>query len=215
MKYKTILFDLDGTILDTNELIISSFEHTFQTHFPDRVITREEIILQMGGTLTDILSQYTEEKELIEEMVQTYRNYNIGKHDEIVTAFPYVQEVIRELDEAGIKMGIVSTKQRNTIEMGLKLCELDQHMSTVVSLNEVENPKPHPEPILKAMSNLGAIAEYTLMVGDSSFDIEAAHRAGVDSAGVAWSLKGMEYLESYSPTYMLHDMRDLLKIVRD
>lgn len=213
MKYKTILFDLDGTILDTNELIISSFLHTFQTFFPERTFLREEIIAEMGGTLYDILSRYDEDR--VEEMVQVYREFNIRTHDEMVTAFPHVLEVITQLKEWGVKLGVVTTKQRNTTEMGLDLTQLRPLMDSIVTLQEVENPKPHPEPVLRAMSELGALPESTLMVGDSSFDIEAAHRAGIHSAGVAWSLKGEEYLRGYSPTYILKDMKDLLRIVKE
>jgi pyrophosphatase PpaX len=211
MKYKTILFDLDGTLLDTNELIISSFLHTLRIFFPEKSVAREEIIMQLGGTLTDMLSKHAEEDK-INDMIEVYREFNIRTHDEMVTAFPNVLEVIKELHEQGVTMGIVTTKQRNTVEMGLDLCGLTPYMSSVVTIQDVENPKPHPEPVLKGMAELGALPETTLMVGDSSYDIDAAHRAGVDSAGVAWSLKGEDFLATFSPTYMLYDMKDILKL---
>lgn len=213
MRYKTILFDLDGTLLDTNELIISSFMHTLTSFLPERTISRDEIIQSMGGTLYDILATYAPDR--VEEMVQVYREYNIRQHDEMVVAFPYVVEVIKELHHKGVKMGVVTTKQRSTVEMGLKLCDLSPYMQAVVTIQDIENPKPHPEPVLKAMALLGAIPESTLMVGDSSVDIEAAQRAGIDSAGVVWSLKGEEYLRAYSPTHMLQDMREILALVED
>lgn len=211
MKYSTILFDLDGTLLDTNELIIGSFLHTLGHFLPDKVFTREDIIPHMGKTLTDMLQLFDQER--VEEMIQVYREHNISNHDQIVTIFPGVQEVVKELHKRGIKLGIVTTKQRNTVEMGLKLFDLMQYMGSIVTLQDVENPKPHPEPILKAMAELGALAPETLMIGDSRYDIEAAQRAGIDSAGVAWSLKGTEHLKQFSPTYMLEKMQDLLQIV--
>jgi pyrophosphatase PpaX len=211
MNYKTILFDLDGTLLDTNDLIISSFMHTLRSFFPEREFTPEEIVPHMGKPLYDMLALYDENQ--VQKMIDVYREHNLRTHDEMVVAFPHVVEVIKQLHKRGIKMGIVTTKQRITVEMGLSLCELTSYMDSVVTIQDVENPKPHPEPVLKAMSELGAIPETTLMVGDSRYDIEAAQRAGVDAAGVAWSLKGEDYLNSFSPTYMLKDMKDLLQIV--
>ncbi|GAA0360795.1 pyrophosphatase PpaX [Bacillus horti] len=212
MTYTTVLFDLDGTILDTNDLIISSMLHALKQFFPEGQHTREEIIPHMGKTLNDIMAHYAPDK--VDELTKVYREYNLSKHDELVQAFPHVKEVLEELKHLGVKMGIVTTKQRLTTEMGLKLCQIDSYFDTVVTLQDVTQPKPHPEPVLKAMSDLGALAPKTLMVGDSRFDIEAAQRAGVDSAGVAWSLKGEKYLQSFSPTYMLHSIKDLLPIVQ-
>lgn len=210
-KYETILFDLDGTLLDTNELILTSFLHTLRTFLPEKTFTREDIIPHMGKTLYDMMNLFDEQRA--EEMVEFYREHNVSMHDEMVTAFPDVPEVIKDLYQQGYKLGIVTTKQRNTVEMGLKLCGLKEYMSSVVTIEDVERPKPHPEPVLKAMAELKADHETTLMVGDSPFDIQAAQQAGIASAGVAWSLKGEDVLRSFSPTYMLRTMRDLYHIV--
>lgn len=211
MKYKTILFDLDGTLLDTNDLIISSFIYTLEKFFPERLVTSDEIVPHMGETLYDMLARYDESR--VHEMIDVYREHNQRTHDSMVVAFPHVLEVVEELHARGIKMGIVTTKQRSTVQMGLALCKLSSYMDSVVTIQDVKNPKPHPEPVLKAMAELGAIAETTLMVGDSRYDIESAQRAGIDAAGVAWSLKGEEYLNSFSPTHMLKDMKELLQLV--
>lgn len=211
MKYETILFDLDGTLIDTNDLIISSFIYTLEKFFPERLFTSDEIVPHMGETLYDMLARY--DKSRVHEMIEVYREYNQRTHDEMVVAFPHVVEVVEQLHARGIKMGIVTTKQRSTVQMGLALCKLTAYMDAVVTIQDVKNPKPHPEPVLKAMSELGAIAETTLMVGDSRHDIESAQRAGIAAAGVAWSLKGEEYLNTFSPTYMLKDMKELLQLV--
>lgn len=209
--YNTILFDLDGTLLDTNELILSSFLHVFDQYIPEKGITREEIIPHMGKTLVDMMRIFHHEQT--EELVHAYRKYNHEQHDQMVTAFPFVVEVIDALHNKGIQMGIVTTKQRSTVEMGLKLCGLSDYFKSVVTIQDVEHPKPHPEPVQKGIAELHAAPETTLMVGDSPFDIQAAQGAGIDSAGVAWTLKGAEYLEAYKPTHMLHSMKDLLKLV--
>lgn len=211
MSYKTVLFDLDGTLLDTNELIIASFLYTLEQFCPEKGYGRQDVIARMGLPLRDMLASFHDEQ--VEEMMAVYREHNFANHDKMVKAFQHVPEVLAELDKRGIVMGVVTTKQKNTVEMGLRLCQIERYMRSVVTIEDVANPKPHPEPVLKAMKELSAEQETTLMVGDSRYDIEAAKQAGIDSAGVAWSLKGEEYLRQYEPTYMLQDMRDLLTIV--
>lgn len=215
MKYKTVLFDLDGTLIDTNELIITSFLYTLRTFFPERTFSRRDVIPHLGKPLRDMFAHFqTDDAEnTVEDMVDVYRGHNMRTHDEMVQAFPYVSEVIPALYDQGVHMGIVTTKQRTTAEMGLRLCELERYMRAVITLEDVRHPKPHPEPIFKAMSELGAEATSTLMVGDNQCDIEAAAQAGIDSAGVSWALKGEAHLRSAQPTYMLKDMRDLYAIV--
>jgi pyrophosphatase PpaX len=215
MRYEYILFDLDGTLIDTNELILTSFLHTFNTHVPSKKVTREEVIPLMGKTLHDILSIYQPEADLVEEMVHTYRTYNFSKHDEMVTPFPEMLTTIKALHSQGIRMAVVTTKQRAGAEKGMNLCGLTPYIEVLISLTEVTHPKPHPEPIHKALSALKADPRKTLMVGDSSYDIEAAHNAGVDSAGVAWSLKGEAYLQSFKPTHMLSGLSDLLPLLEE
>lgn len=208
MSIRTILFDLDGTLIDTNELIIASFMHTF-SHY-GMTYTREEVVQFNGPPLLDTFQKIA--PDLAEEMVKTYRAHNLTVHDSYVTAFPHVTETIAALKEQGLKLGIVSTKMRKGVNMGLALTGLDTYMDTIITLDDVEHAKPHPEPVLKAVQALGADLETTLMVGDNYHDIESGQNAGVKTAGVAWSDKGSSFLEGYHPTYMLKDMRDLLQL---
>ncbi|WP_430791020.1 pyrophosphatase PpaX [Virgibacillus flavescens] len=209
MKIHTILFDLDGTLIDTNELIIASFFHTFE-HY-NLPITREEILPFIGPSLKDTFDKVSPDNSA--EMVQTYRKHNLHHHDSYVEAYPYVIETLKRLREENIKIGIVTTKMRTGVNMGLKLVGLEELVDTVVTLDDVTHAKPHPEPIYMAMKELGADPSTTLMVGDNYHDIEAGQNAGVQTAGVAWSIKGRETLAKLNPTYMLEDMRDLYSIV--
>ncbi|MFD2629138.1 pyrophosphatase PpaX [Oceanobacillus kapialis] len=209
MSIRTILFDLDGTLIDTNELIIASFMHTF-SHY-GMSYTREEIIQFNGPPLADTFQRIA--PDLGEKMIETYRAHNLAVHDSYVTAFPYVLETITALKEQGLQLGIVSTKMRKGVNMGLSLTGLDSFMDTIVTFDDVTHAKPHPEPVLKAVQELGANLETTLMVGDNYHDIESGKNAGVLTAGVAWSDKGSSFLAEYHPTYMLKDMRDLLKLI--
>ncbi|WP_248929509.1 pyrophosphatase PpaX [Paenibacillus hamazuiensis] len=208
---RTVLFDLDGTIVDTNELIIQSFLHTFEGVTP-QPLTREHIIPNMGRSLVDQMKFFSG-RDQVEDLVEKYRAFNIARHDELVKEFPYVREVLAELHAAGLRLGVVTSKVRKTTEMGLRLCGLDVFFSTVVTVDDVQRPKPDPEGIHLALSRLGMEKASAVMVGDSHYDIEAARNAGIPSVAVAWSLKGIDYLNSYKPTHIIHDMRELPAIV--
>ncbi|NHN32587.1 pyrophosphatase PpaX [Paenibacillus agricola] len=206
----TVLFDLDGTIIDTNELIIQSFLHTFENALGEP-ITREHIIPNMGRPLIEQMQLFSG-RDNVGDLVHKYRAFNIDKHDSLVTEFPGVRETISKLHAAGIKLGIVTSKVRITSEMGLRLCGLYDYFDSIVCVQDVKWPKPDPEGIRKALKELGSEAQGAVMVGDSHYDVEAAHNAGIPSVAVAWSLKGIPYLEQYNPTYIIHDIRELLTI---
>ncbi|WP_284141102.1 MULTISPECIES: pyrophosphatase PpaX [unclassified Virgibacillus] len=209
MSIRTILFDLDGTLIDTNELIIASFIHTFKQY--GREYTRAELKEFNGPPLKDTFASIDPNK--VEEMVETYRAHNFLHHDAYVKPFPHVIETLIELKNKQIQIGIVSTKMQKGVLKGLQVCGLEKMFDAIVTLDDVTNAKPNPEPVLKGMELLAGQPESTLMVGDNYHDIEAGHRAGVQTAGVSWSHKGKEFLQSYHPTYMLEDMRDLLRII--
>ncbi|MGG4343877.1 pyrophosphatase PpaX [Paenibacillus lautus] len=210
---ETVLFDLDGTIIDTNELIISSFLHVFEAQAPG-TLTREQIIPHMGTTLEQQLQAFSGGVEDVSPFVKAYRSFNTLHHDEMVRPFPHVNEVVERLHRHGLSLGIVTTKIRPSTMMTLERYDLERFMSAIVTVNDVEHPKPHPEPVLTAMERLGANPATTLMIGDSPVDIQSAKAAGVKAAAVAWSLKGEQKLMEYGPDYVLKNMKDLYEIVR-
>lgn len=207
---ETILFDLDGTILDTNELIIQSFLHTFEG-ITAEPLTREILIPNMGRPLIDQMRHFSGRQD-VDDLIAKYRAYNVQRHDEFVVEFPFVKETLTKLHEAGVKLGVVTSKVRLTTEMGLKLCGIFDLFGTIVTVEDVVQPKPHQEGIERALKELGGNKASAIMVGDSHYDIEAAHNAGVISVAVSWSLKGTEYLKKYNPNYIIDDIREILPI---
>ncbi|HZG73182.1 MAG TPA: pyrophosphatase PpaX [Chondromyces sp.] len=206
----TLLFDLDGTLINTNELIISSFLHTLNHYYPEKY-KREDVYPFMGPTLEETFSKMNPDRT--EEMMAHYRKFNHENHDALVTEFEGVFETIRTLKENNYKLAIVSTKLNDTIHKGLKLTHLDQFFDVVIGLDDVEHAKPHPEPLFKALEALGSKPEEAIMIGDNYHDIEGGKNAGTLTAGVAWSLKGKDFLMKYEPDFMLETMPDLLNIL--
>lgn len=209
MSIKTVLFDLDGTIVDSNELIKASFEYTFDKY--GIKYTDEEILQCNGPPLVETFNKVNPGKE--EEMIKVYREFNLGKHEKYIHLFPNVIETLEHLLEHDIKIGIVTSKLSDAVKLGMSLTGIDRYFDVVVALDDVTHSKPHPESVLKAIHKLGGDIQSTLMVGDNYHDIQSGQRAGVQTAGVNWSQKGAEFLASYKPTYMLEDMRDILTIV--
>ncbi|WP_338554026.1 pyrophosphatase PpaX [Paenibacillus sp. KS-LC4] len=204
---KTMLFDLDGTIIDTNELIIRSFLDALQGFVPAN-FNRDNIIPSMGQPLTMQMQQFSGLED-VTHLVAAYREVNLRLHDEYVKPFDYVVEVIKNLHEQGIQIGIVTTKMRLTTERGLKYVGLSDYVDTVVTIDDVTHPKPHPEPVSMAIAALGADPATTLMLGDSSVDILSAEAAGALPVGVAWSMKGAQLLRDCGAQYVIDDMREL------
>ncbi|WP_217588569.1 pyrophosphatase PpaX [Lentibacillus saliphilus] len=209
MSIRTILFDLDGTLIDTNELIIQSFLHTFN-HY-GYSFTKEDILSFNGPPLEETFEKIAPGRSA--DLIATYRAHNFAHHEQYVKPFPHVVDVLHTLKEAGFALGIVTTKMRQGVDLGLEVTGLKDMFNTIVTLDDVTQPKPHPEPVLKAMTELGGDPATTIMIGDNYHDIEAGHRAHVLTAGVAWTGKGEATLHSYEPTYMLQSMTDLLSIV--
>ncbi|MEH7439234.1 pyrophosphatase PpaX [Neobacillus drentensis] len=209
-KITTVLFDLDGTLIDTNELIITTYLHTLEKYYPSKY-QREDVLPFLGPTLHEVFGNMDPDR--VEEMVSEYRAFNIANHDDLVKEFVGVKETVQTLKERGYKMGIVTTKRHDVTLKGLRLMELEDYFEVIVAYDHVEKVKPDPEPIFKALEQLGSTPEESIMVGDNFHDILAGKNAGTTTAGVAWSIKGREYVAKYEPDYMLENMKDLLTIL--
>lgn len=209
-KITTLLFDLDGTLIDTNELITASYLYTLEKYRPGQYGPKD-ILPFMGPPLLDVFMDIDPEKA--EEMVDVYRKHNIEHHDLLVKEFEGVYETIQMLYKSGFKLAIVSTKKRDTVIKGLNLTKLMPFFECIITIDEVVNPKPDPEPLMKAMKLLDSKPEETMMIGDNYHDILGGKNAGTLTCGVAWSLKGKDYLQEFKPDYMLDKMSDLLEIV--
>ena len=212
MAIKAILFDFDGTLLNTNELILQSFYHVFEERNPGKY-QKEDFLKYNGPSLYQSFNELTPGEE--EEMIRRYRIFNDANHDRLVTHYDGVKEMIEQLHQKGIRMAIVSSKIHKNILRGLRVLNIEHLMECIVGADDVEHVKPHPEPIEKALQQLGIEKHEAIMVGDNSHDIEGGKNAGVLTAGVAWSIKGEAYLQALQPDYMLKHLSDLLTIVSE
>ncbi|KUF32457.1 MULTISPECIES: pyrophosphatase PpaX [Lysinibacillus] len=212
MAVKALLFDFDGTLLNTNDLIIQTFMHVLNERFPGQY-SPKDCLKFIGPSLKQTFNDIAPDEE--EALIANYRAWNIEHHDELVSEYPDVVSTLEQLKAQGIRLAIVSTKRNETIDRGLSIMGATHLFDVRIGTDDVKNVKPDPEPVLLALQRLGIDKEDAIMIGDNSHDIEAGHRAGVRAAGVAWAIKGEAYLQQYQPEYMLQHMTDLLDIVKE
>lgn len=206
----TCLFDLDGTLINTNDLIIASFLHTLNHYYPGRY-TKKDVIAFIGEPLE--VSFQRVDPDRVKELCEHYRRYNLEKHDELVKEFPNVNDTLKTLKEKGYKLGIVTTKRRETVNLGIRLTKIEPFFDVIVTIDDVKRPKPAPDPVRLALEKLGSKPEQAVMIGDSPFDIEAGRSAGTKTVGVSWTIKGVAALREVHPDYLIDDMKELLAIV--
>ena len=204
----TILFDLDGTLIDSVRLILDSFHHTLEQHGLDPR-SDDYWLAGLGTPLRVQFKPWAEDPEQLEAMIGTYREYNLAHHDSRVTAYAGVVEVVRAIRAAGYRTGLVTSKNKPGALRGLRLVGLEEAMELVIGADDVVNPKPHPEPVEAALRQLGEPAARALYVGDSTHDMESGRAAGVKTAAALWGPFGREHLVGSAPDYWLDTPGDL------
>jgi len=211
-RYTTLLFDLDGTLIDSIRLILDSYHHTMQAHgFPAR--TDDAWLAGVGTPLRTQFAEWSGDAGLLEALVATYREYNLANHDRMVTAYPGVGEMLRRLHDAGLRLALVTSKNRQGALRGLELTGLAQYPAVLVCADDVQHPKPHPEPVERALALLGATRDEAVFIGDSIHDMHAGRAAGVKTAAVLWGPFGRVHLEPTSPDHWLATPRDVPAMV--
>jgi pyrophosphatase PpaX len=212
MRYRTVLFDLDGTLIDSIRLILDSYHHTMATHgLPARSDT--DWLAGLGTPLTVQLREWACDPERMELLIETYREYNIRNHDSMVTAYPGVVEMVRTIHRAGHRTGLVTSKNRTGALRGLRRVGLEEEIDLIVGADDVTHPKPDPQPILLALEQLGEEAGQTIYIGDSIHDMESGRAAGVATGAVLWGPFDRAHLESTHPTHWLDHPDDVLRML--
>lgn len=212
MPYRAVLFDLDGTLLDSVALIVASFEHALEAHgLPAR--DRATICAGIGTPLVAQLETLSGGAVPLEPLVETYRTHNIAHHDRMARPFPGVQALVRRLQQTGTRLGLVTSKRRAGADRGLRLLELEGCFDVIVAADDVERGKPHPEPVHRSLEGLGCAPGEAAFVGDSVHDIEAGNRAGVATVGVLWGPFGRQQLEPARPHRLVETVEELARLL--
>jgi len=210
---RAILFDLDGTLIDSERLILASYRHAMREHL-GHVPPEDVWKATIGQPLVVQMRMFAEREDQVEAMIRTYVSHNLAHHDEYVRPFPAVRATVAAVRESGRLLGIVTSKKRRATGMGLARCELPEDwFAAIVTADDVERYKPEPEPVLKALSLLGAEPGEALFVGDSTHDMRSGRAAGVRTAAALWGPYTREQLEPTEPDLWLERPADLLNVL--
>ena len=214
-RIDTILFDFDGTIMDTNDIVYASMQHTFITLTGEKG-DEQTIFDTFGEPLGDVLMKLFPEFD-VEESLAIYRGYQFKHYEEMIELFPGVEEMIAWMHEKGYKLGLVTNRLRNSTVIGMKKYGLDEIFGSIVACDEAEKNKPYAEPVLLALEQLNSIPEKAIFVGDSANDILSGKNANVKTVRVAWALAsdGSHDESDVTPDYVIDTPEELIDLLKN
>jgi pyrophosphatase PpaX len=204
-----ILFDLDGTLADTIDLIVFSFKETLRLlGLPPR--SDAQILSEIGRPL------YQQARDIdprrVEEIFSLYQRVYEQHHDDLVREFPGIREALAGLSERGYRLAVVTSKRSSSAVPDLDYFRLTPFFEVVISADDTSLHKPHPEPVFEALERLGAPPARATFIGDSPYDLRSAHAAGVVAGAVEWGPFARETLEAEKPDYWIPDPLALLTL---
>lgn len=207
MRFPVVLFDLDGTVIDSGAIILASMRHAAKevlgADVPD-----EELMATVGGPGLEA-QMHALAPDRVEELVTVYRAHNEPLHEGLACCAGMDELLVRLKDE-GRRLGIVTAKRRLTVELAFAQIPIEHLFETVVGGDETEHHKPDPEPLLLALERMGARPEEAAYVGDAPFDVKAAKVGGLFSVGVTWGgIHTRERLRAEAPDALVDTPEDL------
>lgn len=212
--YGTYLFDLDGTLINSIELIMESFRHALRTHLGSEPSPEQDARWRAGfGTpLRRQLAQFAETPDNVDAMVGTYRSYTHEHHDRLIGSYAGIDAALERLQCDGARLAVVTSKTCALARRGLERCGLNGHFDVLIGLDDVTEHKPHPAPVLAALDRLSVDRIDAVFIGDSPHDIVAGHAAGVHTAAVLWGPFARAVLAQESPRHWLSEPAEIVEI---
>ncbi|MEO8288871.1 MAG: HAD-IA family hydrolase [Chloroflexota bacterium] len=207
---RAVLFDLDGTLIQSVEHIVDCWQYTVRTCL-GREITREEVLPTLGRTLYDAFEEIAPGRSA--ELLSTYHGYQHTSHDQKITLIPGTKETLTRLKEAGLRLGVATSKGIPAATRGINLFDLAPFFDTLVTIEDTARHKPHPDPLLVASERLGVPPPEMIYVGDALVDIKAGKAAGMKTAWVTWGAGTAAEIDGMEPDYIFASMEDILVLL--
>lgn len=212
----TVLFDFDGTIMDTNEIIIQSWQTTFRK-LRGREEDRAVLLGTFGEALEDTMRGFFPDIPL-EKGLEIYRGFQRSNFLNNISLFPGIRELLEKLRQKQVTTALVTSRLRFTTEQALDKFDLNKYFDYVVTADDVTRHKPDPQSINIALEHLGSLPEESLMLGDTIYDIQCARNAGVMPVVVSWSYALSKELEAdfpsgVRPDHIIDEPAELLNLI--
>lgn len=209
MKIRAVLFDLDGTLLDSIEEILRSFHHVLDRHVPHKRYSREDLVRLIGEPVVKQMRYFADgDAQLADVMVSDYRSHNRARLPE-VPLFPGVTATLVELKRRGFLTGLVTSKQRASTMISVDRHALHPHFDLIVTSDDTERHKPDPTPLLHAAARLGVAPAEIVYVGDSVHDVRCALAAGSVAVAALWGPFLRSDLEALKPHHLCESLTAL------
>lgn len=207
---RAILFDNDGTLVDTHDLILANFRAATKEVL-GKEYTEAEYMAKVGQPVTMQVKDFSDDTAVQDELVRAFRVSNAKLHDQMISAFPGTKEALQQLSDAGFSLGLVTSKLRSVAWGGLELLGLAPFMSCAVGSEDTEKHKPNPDPIEYGCSLANVDPSECLYVGDAPFDIQAGNAAGCKVAAVTWGMFEEGRLAAENPQVICHTWDDVVR----
>ena len=207
-----LLFDLDGTLVDSIELILSSFRYTFRQHVGE-VPPDSKWIAGLGTPLFTQLKEFTQDDALARAMIATYRQYQLAHHDEFMRSYEGVSEAMAELRARGHTTAVVTSKMSDLAIRALDFTGLRDTIDLVIGMEDTQRHKPDPEPVRVALAKLGRAANEAVFLGDSPHDIASGNAAGVITVAAQWGPFSRQELDAAKPGYQVLRMAEFPALI--
>ncbi len=209
-----ILFDLDGTLVDSVGLILDTYRHTMRAYAADPLPGDDVWLARIGEPLVDVLAPYAAQFGVpIDTIVATYREHYVLHHDDRTRVFDGVFDVLEGLAARGVRLGLVSGKSRVGIERTVSFTGLDRFFRVRIGADDCPTGKPDPGPLHLAAARLGADPARTAYVGDAPVDVRAAKAAGMWAVAVRWGPFPPEVIDPLGPDEVVEAVADLARLV--
>jgi pyrophosphatase PpaX len=209
-KITTLLFDIDGTLLDTGEFIIQATEHAL-TALKYPVPKRDVISKNVGKAFPDYYFSLTGTHKDTEMLINTHREFQY-KNFHLAKLFPGARETLKTLKERGYKLAAITTRSKKTAHQTLIDAGLYDIFDLVICNEDTPELKPSPAPLLIALKHFNEIPEHSMMIGDSNLDIEAGKNAGTKTARVTYGFH-KDKMHEPQPDFFIGDIGELLNIL--
>ena len=207
---KAVLFDNDGTLVDTKALLLETFHQVLPRVLPGVTFSEQQLVHGIGKPLEEQLHEFTSDEACYEQLLNEYRIVTNQLLESMVRKFDGMDALLDALQKRGVALAVVTSKREQPCRVGLRKCGIEHFFNFVVSPDNYTYTKPDARPVLHACELLNVAPHQAVFVGDSPYDMMSGTQAGVTTVAVTWGISPRTQIEEMSkPDYWCESVEDL------